>query len=109
MDRRTFLAGTSLAASLARAQQKTRPTTVPQRRVYSLNRNWLYRDKPSTSPVDTGFTRVTLPHTNIELPWHSFDDRGYEFVSQYRRRFHAPAAWRTKRVFVDFAGVMTAA
>ena len=110
MDRRTFLAGASLATSLARAQQKTTHTTaIPERRVYSLNRNWLYRDKPSSSPLDTGFKRVTLPHTNIELPWHSFDDRKYEFASQYRRRFHAPAAWKGKRVFVDFAGVMTAA
>ena len=108
MDRRTFLAGASVAASLARAQQKT-PAAVPQRRVYSLNRNWLYRAKPTDAPGDAGFVRVTLPHTNVELPWHSFDDKKYEFVSQYRRRFRAPAAWRGKRVFVDFAGVMTAA
>jgi beta-galactosidase len=96
MDRRTFLAGASLATSLARAQQKTRPATVPQRRVYSLNRNWLYRDKPTSSPSDTGFTRVTLPHTNIELPWHSFDDRRYEFVSStaagFTRLLHGEAS-----------------
>ena len=83
------------------------------RRIYSLNRNWLFRrsaiagaDSPGFD--ETGFRKVTLPHTNVELPWHSFDDKAYEFVSTYRRHFHAPAAWRNKRVFVDFAGVMTA-
>ncbi len=44
-----------------------------------------------------------------DLPWHSFDDKAYEFVSIYRRHFRAPAAWRGKRVFVDFGGAMTAA
>jgi hypothetical protein len=39
---------------------------------------------------DASFQRVTLPHTNIELPWHSFDDKAYEFVSVYRRHFRPP-------------------
>ena len=111
MNRRTFLAGTSLGAALAQAQNAP---TVPLRRVYSLNRNWLYHPKmtPGADGAafnDTGFQRVTLPHTNIELPWHSFDDHAYEFVSIYRRHFRAPASWSGKRVFVDFGGVMTAA
>jgi beta-galactosidase len=83
-------------------------------RTYSLNRNWLFRrsavpgaDSPGFD--ESGFRRVTLPHSNIELPWHSFDDKDYEFVSTYRRHFHAPASWKGKRVFVDFAGAMTAA
>jgi len=101
MDRRTFLAGASVAAALGRAQQKTNPA-VPQRRVYSLNRNWLYRAQGKSR-------RVTLPHTNVELPWHSFDDKSYEFISEYQRHLRVPAAWKGKRVFVDFAGVMTAA
>ena len=42
------------------------------------------------------------------LPWHSFDDKDYEFVSTYRRRFSTPAAAKGKRVFVDFEGAMTA-
>ncbi len=57
---------------------------------------------------DAAFERVTLPHTNAVLPWHSFDDQAYEFVSTYRRHFQAPATWNGKRVFVDFAGAMTA-
>ena len=49
---------------------------------------------------------VVIPHTNIRLPWHSFDlDKTYEFVSIYRRRCSSchrrPAE---KHVFVDFEG-----
>jgi beta-galactosidase len=51
---------------------------------------------------------VVIPHTNIRLPWHSFDEKSYEFVSSYRRHFKLPAQARGKRVFVDFEGVMTA-
>ncbi len=111
MNRRTFLAGAGLAAASAQAQT-VRPA-VPLRRNYSLNRNWLFRrsavpgaDSPGFDEL--GFRRVTLPHTNVELPWHSFDDKDYEFVSTYRRHFRAPVSWKGKRVFVDFAGAMTA-
>ena len=112
MNRRTFLTGSAVAAATAQAQSVR--AAVPLRRTYSLNRNWLFRrsavpgaDSPGFD--ESGFRRVTLPHTNIELPWHSFDDKDYEFVSTYRRHFQAPASWKGKRVFVDFAGVMTAA
>jgi beta-galactosidase len=111
LKRRTFLAGASVGAALAQAQNAP---AMPSRRVYSLNRNWLFQaqvppgaDAPAFN--DSGFQRVTLPHTNVELPWHSFDDEAYEFVSVYRRHFRAPASWNGKRVFVDFGGVMTAA
>ena len=49
-----------------------------------------------------------IPHTNIRLPWHSFDDKSYEFVSLYRRRFRLPVEAKGKHVFIDFEGVMTA-
>jgi beta-galactosidase len=112
MNRRTFLAGASAAAALGRAQNS--PRAVPPRRTYSLNRNWLYAtnatpDSHAAGIDESKFSRVTLPHTNVELPWHSFDDKAYEFVSIYRRHFHAPPAWNGKRVIVDFGGVMTAA
>jgi len=57
---------------------------------------------------DSGYERVVIPHTNIRLPWHSFDEKSYEFVSSYRRRFKLPPEARGHRVFVDFEGVMTA-
>jgi beta-galactosidase len=102
---------TSAAAALGRAQNAA--PAIPLRRTYSLNRNWLFggKMKPGAdAPAfdDSKFQRVTLPHTNIELPWHSFDDKAYEFISIYRRHFRAPATWQGKRVFADFGGVMTA-
>src|ERR1700733_6739471 len=88
MNRSSFILGTTAAAAIARAQNAA--PTVPTRRVYSLNRNWLFGGKmPAGTDAagfdDAKFLRVTLPHTNVELPWHSFDDQRYEFVSIYRR------------------------
>ncbi len=119
MDRRnflkttsTFIAGATIARS-AFASAKAESNSALGRLVLPINRNWRY------SPVvvegahardfdDSGFERVVVPHTNVRLPWHSFDEKTYEFVSCYRRRFKLPPAARGHRVFVDFEGVMTA-
>ncbi len=100
-NRRTFVLG-SAGAALASALQ-AQPQSDPNRRTYDLNHKWQFSRKGSSNAVT-----VTLPHTNALLPWHSFDDRAYEFVSLYRRRFNAPKAWQNKRVFIDFDGAMTA-
>ena len=119
MDRRNFLktTGTFIAgATIARsALASARPeSNLPQGRIIlPLNRNWRY--SPSVVEGshgrdfdDAGFERVVIPHTNVRLPWHSFDEKSYEFVSCYRRRFKLPPEARGHRVFVDFEGVMTA-
>jgi beta-galactosidase len=117
MDRRDFLKTTgTLIASAAVAPAlaaQTPETTFPGRIVLPINRRWRY--SPKATPAaherafdDSSFARVTVPHTNIRLPWHSFDEKSYEFVSIYRRRFRLPATGRGRRVFVDFEGVMTA-
>lgn len=82
-------------------------------RILPINRNWRYHpawvDGAETPGFDDStFQRVVIPHTNVELPWHNFDDKTYEFVSTYRRRFKYPKDAEGKRVFVDFEGVMTA-
>ena len=121
MDRRGFLkttgnliAGATVAAGLPAVGNSAEvSSTAAGRVVLPINRRWRY--SPTATPAarardfdDAGFTRVTVPHTNIRLPWHSFDEKSYEFVSVYRRRFRLPTAARGKRVFVDFGGVMTA-
>jgi beta-galactosidase len=117
MDRRDFLKTTgTLIASAAVAPglaAQTPETTFPGRIVLPINRRWRY--SPQATPAahersfdDSSFARITVPHTNIRLPWHSFDEKSYEFVSIYRRRFRLPATGRGRRVFVDFEGVMTA-
>ena len=57
---------------------------------------------------DAALEKVVIPHTNINLPWHAFDDKDYEFISLYRRHFKLPAEAKGNNVFVDFEGVMTA-
>jgi beta-galactosidase len=83
------------------------------RLVLSMNRHWLFSPAvPQGSHAreldDSGYQKVVIPHTNLKLPWHSFDEKSYEFVSNYRRHFKLPAAARGKHVFVDFEGAMTA-
>ncbi|MDE3106342.1 MAG: glycoside hydrolase family 2 protein [Acidobacteriota bacterium] len=116
MLRRDFIktTGTVLAATTLPATRALAVAQEPQARtVLPINRNWRYhpaRVEGSHLPEfnDASFEKIVIPHTNISLPWHSFDDKSYEFVSTYRRRFRTPAAAKGKRVFVDFEGAMTA-
>jgi len=119
MNRRSFLksTGSLMAAAAVVPALPACANEIAQeyrgRSVLPINRRWRYS---ATAPPaahernfdDSKFDRVTIPHTNIRLPWHSFDEKSYEFVSIYRRRFRLPAAAHGKRVFVDFEGVMTA-
>ena len=119
MDRRnflkttgTFIAGATIARS-ALANGATEPGAAAGRMVLPLNRNWRYsrtvvEGAHARDFDDSGYERVVIPHTNIRLPWHSFDEKSYEFVSSYRRRFKLPPEARGHRVFVDFEGAMTA-
>ena len=121
MQRRDFLKATTTVIAGATLAPRARASNPPLpadsstdgRLVLPLNRNWRY----SKSFVEGGhgrefddsvFERVVIPHTNIRLPWHSFDDKSYEFVSLYRRRFRLPVEAKGKHVFIDFEGVMTA-
>jgi beta-galactosidase len=121
MERRDFLKTTTAVIAGATLVPRTLAGNPPLpaasfsdgRLVIPINRNWRY----SKSVVDGGhrkefddsaFDRVVIPHTNVKLPWHSFDDKSYEFISLYRRRFRLPAEAKGKHVFVDFEGVMTA-
>jgi beta-galactosidase len=121
MDRRDFLKTTSTViagATLARGALKgnsARPSdsNADGRMILPINRNWRFNKSyvegaHSKNFDDSVFERVVIPHTNARLPWHSFDDKSYEFVSIYRRRFKLPAEARGHRVFVDFEGAMTA-
>jgi beta-galactosidase len=103
------LASTAMPGTSALADAQV----VAGRDIHPINRNWRYHpakvdgaEKPGFD--DSKFERVVVPHTNIQLPWHSFDDKDYEFISTYRRRFRFPKGAQGKRVFVDFEGVMTA-
>src|SRR5450631_1318895 len=119
MDRRDFLKTTSTVIAGATFAPGTLAGASPAaamgdgRLVLPINRNWRYSKTFAQGAHgrefdDSGFERVVVPHTNVRLPWHSFDDKAYEFVSIYRRRFKLPPEARGRHVFVDFDGVMTA-
>jgi len=119
VQRRDFLkttsavmAGAALAPG-ALAEAARASSSAGGRLVLPMNRNWRYHHKfvqgaHEKNFDDSGFQRVVIPHANVRLPWHSFDDKQYEFVSIYRRKFKLPPEAKGKRVFVDFEGVMTA-
>jgi beta-galactosidase len=121
MDRRDFIkttgsliAGASLAPKALTEDTANRASGGSARRlVLPMNRNWVYSSKFTDAAReknfdDSGFERVTVPHTNVRLPWHGFDEKQYELVSVYRRHFKVPAEARGKHIFVHFEGVMTA-
>jgi beta-galactosidase len=113
MQRREFLKFTATALAATALPSFAAETSQQGRTVLPINRKWRFHPSvvegahlPSFN--DASFQSVVIPHTNAMLPWHSFDDKDYEFISTYRRRFRYPEAARGKRVFVDFEGVMTA-
>jgi beta-galactosidase len=120
MDRRKFLRQTSTLIAGAALAPYALPEDGAQgdaaasgRLILPMNRKWRYsrmvvEGGHSKDFDDSKFDAIVIPHTNIPLPWHSFDEKSYEFVSLYRRRFKLPPAARGKHVFVDFEGVMTA-
>src|SRR5215469_2703631 len=120
MDRRDFLkttgtliAGATVASGLSANARAAQSSEEIGRLVLPINRNWRFSSKASDAARakafdDSKFEPVVVPHTNLRVPWHSFDEKSYEFVSVYRRRFRLPASAKGQRVFVDYEGVMTA-
>jgi beta-galactosidase len=116
MDRRVFLQGTGTllaAATLPGIPAFSEEPIAGGRLVLPINRGWRYHPSKvagAEAPEfdDSLFEEVVVPQTNISLPWHCFDDKDYQFISTYRRRFRTPPDAQGKRVFVDFEGVMTA-
>lgn len=117
MDRRDFIVSSvTLVAGAHLAPLALGESATPGpagRSILPLNRGWKFSPRQidgghERNFDDASFERVVVPHTNKRLPWHGFDEKDYEFVSLYRRRFKIPKDAAGKRVFVDFEGVMTA-
>src|ERR1035437_2789738 len=113
VDRRMFILGSAAAGALGAQARAAPPKADPHRRSYDLNQKWLFGGKTRAGVSSPGFNdsqwrKIVLPHTNAILPWHSFDESAFQYVSAYRRHFRALPEWRGKRVFLDFGGAMTA-
>ena len=118
MNRRDFVkTGSATLAALA-LQSDALATPTPNsspsgRLIFPLNRNWRFSPQRSQNDTaidfdDSKFEQVTIPHTNKMLSWHGFDEKSYQFISMYRRKFRLPPEARGKHLFVDFDGAMTA-
>jgi beta-galactosidase len=83
---------------------------VEQARSYDFNQGWLFGGryvKGAEQPGhdDSGYARVTLPHTVTGLSWTDWDYKSWERVWIYRKHFDSAAAGG--RTLLSFDGVMT--
>src|SRR5450830_1913258 len=78
-------------------------------RIELLN-DWYFQPEYSAgmeqSREVTGFSKVQLPHTNVELPYHYFDEKVSQIISCYKYFFAAPQLAADQVVFLQFEGVM---
>ncbi len=80
------------------------------RTVIPFNDQWLFAPEVLSDDVpNEAFHPVTLPHSNVLLPHHNFDQSEYEFISTYRKCFRLPEPLNGRRVLLDFDGAMIAA
>ena len=80
------------------------------RSTFLFNNNWLYKAEQVGEEVsDSQFEMITIPHTNKVFPHHNFDNREYQFISTYRKRFRLPEPLNGRRLYLDFDGAMIAA
>lgn len=76
-----------------------------------LNFDWRYSENFTSDMItadfnDSSFVSVDIPHTNKELPYNYFDERCYQFISCYRKKFTVPsfAFENNRRIFISFEG-----
>ncbi len=118
-SRRTILrSGALVPLALAgcsggRAPAEIEAALIGAQGTYDFNQDWLfggfYVDGSTDRDYDdSGFARVTLPHTVTQLSWGNWDPASWEAVWVYRKHFAAPRlpGGGRGRVFVDFDGVM---
>ncbi|MBK9122530.1 MAG: glycoside hydrolase family 2 protein [Chloroflexi bacterium] len=80
------------------------------RSTFPFNQGWLYcAQHVADSAPDSSFVAVTVPHSNVILPYHNFDDEEYQFVSTYRKHFTLTEPLNGRRAHLEFEGVMTSA
>lgn len=69
-------------------------------RIY-LNRNWLFRDLENE---EVEYETVTLPHTCKELPFHYFDEKEYQMISEYKKEIDISTEWEGKALLLTIDG-----
>jgi len=95
--------------------QRTVAALSEQGRTYDFNQGWLFggryaRGAELPGHDDSGYARVTLPHTVTDLSWAEWDYLTWEHTWIYRKHFDGAAVGpegQRARVLVTFDGVMT--
>ncbi len=112
IDSGALLAGAVLLPNSEAEGRQHAAASSTSRMILSMNRNWKFgrfvEGGHARQFDDSSFERVVVPHTNLRLPWHSFDEASFQFISLYRRHFRLPPEAKGRRVFIDFEGAMTA-
>lgn len=80
----------------------------------SLDRAWRFGGRLTPAALqpgfdDSGFERVTLPHSVAPLSWHQWTPAAWQDQWVYRKHFAIPPQFRGLRLFLDFDRVMAAA
>ena len=76
-----------------------------------FNNDWLFSpDRLNLDAPDELFEPITLPHTNKIFPQRNIDNKDYQFVSTYRKRFDLSLSDGDsgQLAFLEFDGVMLA-
>ena len=75
--------------------------------IQNFNQHWLFfPEQAALEAPDDQFEVVTLPHTNRLFTQRFVDNREYQFISTYRKRFSVDEYLNGKRLFIDFDGAM---
>lgn len=100
----------------ARESSPASSSTSVTRQDILFNFGWKFKfgdtaNAESVSLDDSGWRSLDLPHDfQIEMPWNEKASRGRGFkdmdIGWYRKTFDANAAWKGKRVVLDFEGIM---
>ena len=103
--------GKIIYGTTVRNGRKIKGERLKMRKFIDLNFDWKFserfaEDMLKASYDDSAFESVDIPHTVKELPYNYFDEKTYQFVSCYRKRFRLPAEAFAdgRRIFVNFAG-----
>ncbi|MBR5340607.1 MAG: glycoside hydrolase family 2 [Erysipelotrichaceae bacterium] len=82
------------------------------RQVFPFN-DWYYKDSFSNDDLKNesfkDFKKVTIPHTNKEIPFNYFDEKETMFISCYRKKIIFKPEWKDRRIFIKFYGVSSVA
>ncbi|MDD6021949.1 MAG: glycoside hydrolase family 2 TIM barrel-domain containing protein [Oscillospiraceae bacterium] len=75
----------------------------------SLNFGWKFSEEYSDEKMqpgydDSGLAEVNIPHTCKEIPYNDFDEKIYQFISAYRKKFDFHKE-KGKRALLHFEGV----